>query len=536
MALSSDLISQFVKITKDSSKTKKETTVYGTTVEYNGSIYVKLDGSDLLTPILTTADMKAGERVTVMIKNHTATVTGNISSPSARKADVNNIRDTLDTIDAEGIKNKISEFEILIADKVSTEEFDAEQARIDELRSDNVVIKKQLSANEASISELKAENVSIEEKLTANEASISNLETTKLDVLIADAKYATIADLDATNANLYNLESTYGDFVVLTTSKFDTIDASISDLETNKLSAKDAEIKYANIDFSNIGKAAIEYFYATSGLIEDVVVGDGTITGRLVGVTITGDLIEGNTVVAEKLVIKGEDGLYYKLNTDGMTTETEQTEYNSINGNIILANSITATKINVDDLVAFDATIGGFNITNNALYSGVKDSIDNDTQGIYLDSKGQMSIGDSSNFIKYYKHTDGTYKLDISASSILFKSGTTNLETEMEDVKANTVTNTKVLYALSDSRTIAPTKDWSVIAPEWVNGKYMWQKTVTTFGNGDNKESEPTCISGASGADGEDATVLRIDSSRGTVFKNNHVNTILSVVIYHGSQ
>ena len=118
--------------------------------------------------------------------------------------------------------------------------------------------------------------------------------------------------------------------------------------------ASDAEIKYANINFSNIGKAAIEYFYSTSGLIKNVVVGDQTITGELVGVTIKGDLIEGNTIVADKLVIKGTDGLYYKLNTDGITTEAEQTDYNSLNGSVIRAKSVTAEKIAVSDLVAFD--------------------------------------------------------------------------------------------------------------------------------------------------------------------------------------
>ena len=131
----------------------------------------------------------------------------------------------------------------------------------------------------------------------------------------------------------------------------------------------DLSAKYANIDFSNIGKAAMEYFYSQSGLIENIVVSDGTITGNLIGVTIKGDLLEGNTVVADKLVIKGSDGLYYKLNTDGVKIEAEQTEYNSLNGSIITAKSITATKISVDDLVAFDATIGGFNISNDLLYT-----------------------------------------------------------------------------------------------------------------------------------------------------------------------
>ena len=63
MNLSSDLISQFVKVTNDSKKENNETTVYATVV-YNGKPYVKLDGSDLLTPISTTADVKDGERVT----------------------------------------------------------------------------------------------------------------------------------------------------------------------------------------------------------------------------------------------------------------------------------------------------------------------------------------------------------------------------------------------------------------------------------------------------------------------------------------
>lgn len=55
----------------------------------------------------------------------------------------------------------------------------------------------------------------------------------------------------------------------------------------------------------------------------------------------------------------------------------------------------------------------------------------------------------------------------------------------------------EVLYALSDSNTVAPTNGWSTVAPEWVQGKYMWQKTVVHYTNGDTSQSEATCISGA---------------------------------------
>lgn len=86
MALSVDLISEFVKATNDKTQEKNESIAYGTIVEKDGEKYVMLDGSDLLTPAAMTADALPGERVTVLLKNHKATVTGNISSPSARVA------------------------------------------------------------------------------------------------------------------------------------------------------------------------------------------------------------------------------------------------------------------------------------------------------------------------------------------------------------------------------------------------------------------------------------------------------------------
>lgn len=430
MPLSTDLISQFVKVTKSEPEESKESTAYGTTVEYNGSTYVKLDGSDLLTPIVTTADVKSGERVTVMIKDHTATVTGNISSPAARTGDVKDLG------------NKISEFEIVIADKVSVAQLEAEIARIDSLVADNVVIKERLTASEAEIDTLIADNVVINEKLTAHDASIENLEATKIDAEIVEAKYATIESLEATDAKFNNLESTYATIVSLDAQK-----ARIDDLDAKKLSAEQADLKYANIDFTNIGKAAIENFYATSGIIKDLVIGDQTVTGKLVGVTIVGDLIEGGTVKADKLVVLGSDGLYYKLNTDGVSTTTEQTEYNSLNGSIITANTITADKINVKDLVAFDATIGGFNISDNAIYSGTKAAIDNTTNGIYMDKDGQIAVGNGTSYLKYYKDTDGSYKLIISAESMMFSATGKTVD--------ETISDTQTAMSQQNAETIA---------------------------------------------------------------------------------
>ena len=427
MGLSNDLISQFVKATNDNSKDKSERTVYGTIVDSDGKRYVQLDGSDQLTPILSTSDFSTDDRVIVLIKNHTATVIGNITSPSAKASDLNGIEDN--------VGNKIAEFEIVLAQKVDTEQLNASNARIDTLNSETVLIKKQLLAAEGTIETLTSDNVTVKESLTAASADIETLKVSKLDASSAEVTYAKVSDLEATNATLNNLDATNGQFHNLTTEKFEAMDARIKTLVAGQIDVTELEAKFANIDFSNIGKAAMEYFYSNSGLIEDVAIGDATISGKLIGVTISGDLIEGNTVVADKLVIKGDDGLYYKLNTSGEGISTEQTDYNSLNGRVIKAKSVTAEKISVTDLVAFDATIGGFNITDSAIYSGVKESADNTTRGIYFDKEGQFAVGDSNTFIKYYKDTDDTYKLAISAGSIKMEASESTLEEEMSGIR-----------------------------------------------------------------------------------------------------
>ena len=203
--------------------------------------------------------------------------------------------------------------------------------------------------------------------------------------------------------------------------------------DLNSVEAKNAYLKYATIDFSNISQAAITKLFADSGIIEDLVVSDGRITGELVGVTIKGDLIEAGTLKADRLVVKGSDGRYYALNTDftaipGVTPVEEDT----IHGSVLVEKSIVAEKIAVDDLVAFGATIAGFKMeprdedmgTPAAIYSGAKSSVDADIiDGIYMDENGQMNLGNANSYLKFYKDDDGVYRLSISAESILFGVG-----------------------------------------------------------------------------------------------------------------
>lgn len=503
MDLPRSLIKEFAKSVKTNNKKPPETTAYGTIVKDGNSVYVSLDGSETLTPITTTADVISGERVIVTIKNHTATVTGNLSSPSARTDDVKEV--AADVLRVDHVLSHKVTTEELVAVNATIEHLQAKLAEFDSLSTED------LEAVNADIEKLKAKYADIE-YLSAGDMEAINADIENLRVKIGTFEGLSAEDLEAVNAEIENLEAENAKFVYVSADKLEASYAEIGTLkvkqgefekivadqaEFNKVIANDIEanhayieeieslvvdaetgnFKFANIDFSNIGKAAMEYFYAQSGLIKDVKIGDATIAGELIGVTIKGDLIEGGTVKADKLVILGENGLYYKLNVNGETVETEQTEYNSLDGKHILAKSITASKITVKDLVAFGATIGGFTITDDSLHSDVKESVDNYTVGAYLDSKGQFNFGDANSYLMGYIDEEDNYKIVLKAHDIILRGTNVSIETEIDNVK-------KDVDSLRDEIT----------------------------------------------------TLLHIESSRGLVFKNNGVSTILSVVIYHGNQ
>lgn len=416
MGLSSDLISQFVKITNDTNKSKKETTAYGTAVSYNGGMYVRLDGSDLLTPMTNTVGVKDGDRVTITIKDHAATVNGNITSPSASSSDV------------KALDNKVGNFI-----SVTTEELTAQSAKIVDLTADNVTINEKLTANKGYISELQAENVTINKKLTANEADIKKLISDYAEIDSLVAKKASIDDLYATNASIHNLAGDYGNFKDLISDKFVAYDADIKKLDADKanitdLNAKTAEIdkllakkasiadldatnaridtltasqittdyltaNYANIDLANVNNTWIQNGIIKNGAIGEAAIHEGAITNAKIAdatieaakiKTINADTITAGTLKTNRLIITGEDG-----------TDSIVKAINTANG-VAEANGmkLQAASIDVVDLSAFNAKIAQFILKDNAIYSG-KASITDPTSGIYISTTG-IGVGDGS--------------------------------------------------------------------------------------------------------------------------------------------
>lgn len=140
----------------------------------------------------------------------------------------------------------------------------------------------------------------------------------------------------------------------------------------------------------------------------------------------------------------------------------------------------------MDDLVAFDATIAGFNITDEAIYSGVKESALNTTRGIYLGKDGQLAFGDGNNYLRFYKDSSGRYKLEISAESMNFSSTGASVEDTIKDINDKvdsvvSVEKSEVTYQAGVSGTVKPTGTWLKDMPSVNTGQFLWTRTLITY-------------------------------------------------------
>lgn len=470
MALSKNLISDFVKATTDDKKTAEETTLYGTIVEYNGSKYVRLDGSDMLTPYTATVAAKAGERVRVSVGKHSATVTGNVSSPAARTGDVEELRQKVDIFDA------------VVANKATIKDLEVERARVDDLVADNVVIKNQLTADSAEIKDLKADNVDIKGKLTARDAEIENLKANKIDAEVVSANYATIKNLEATQASVKELSANKADIDL----------ANVNNAWINKGVLKDG----------SIGSAAIH-----EGAVTNAKIADATIEAAKIK-SINADSIVAGTIKTERLIIAGPDGqdsIVKAINIANGVSEAE------VNGQ-----KIQAASIDVVDLSAFQAKIAQFDMSQNAIYSG-KLAINDPTSGVYISTTG-FGLGDGALTSKkespIQMYADGVFKLKGKNSSLEFNPVTDMLDINVSNFRIgskeaatvdNTVKSTLEQFYLSTSPTSLVGGSWSNNQPAWTEGKYIWRRNFVTYGD-DRTEFTPSengvCITGNTGAQG----------------------------------
>ena len=288
------------------------------------------------------------------------------------------------------------------------------------------------------------------------------------------------------------------------TAKIQSLEA--SDIQTDTLAAALAAFTVITCGSASFDQATVQHLVAEAlnlsfGVGDEVFINNLKVAyAQMVSAAI------GN------LCIRASDGNYYTIDVDAdgnvsatpvTVTEDEIASGQTDAGRVILETDITAEDLSTSNLLATYALINRI-----------------DAARIDVD---QLFAREA-------------FIANLRTSEIIAGKSLTIIAGEAAEAKQkadNAVAQVQVLYASGLSSTVAPSSGWSTVAPAHQEGQYVWQKTVTTFNSGKTETSMPTCLSGA---DGEPATTLRIDSSRGTVFKNNAVSTVLSAVIYRGGE
>lgn len=293
MKLSNELVSQFAQLlTEDHSKKKDDDIIYGIVHKNGVHTYVQLDGSDIYTPVVLAASADEGDRVGVMIRNHSAMAGFNISSPSVNSRTFDSYQEAVN-----GQFNRVYATYITAENANLTfatiASLEALQGQFDKLDVKFITID-QAKINFASVKDLEAVN-----------GKVSNLETTTLKAADAELKYATIDSLNAADAKITSLTSTVAN-----------IDkAYISRTETTELLAK-----YAQVDFSNVAHGTIDSALIRDGAITDAKIHD-----------ISASKLTAGTIDASKITVTN-------LNADNITVGT-------INGQRIGNKSIDLSKL-----------------------------------------------------------------------------------------------------------------------------------------------------------------------------------------------
>ena len=334
MALPRELINEFVKMTKDDTPVKTESNTYGTVVKNGGTTYVKLDGADVLTPVITTTNVEDGERVGVMIKNHTAVITGNITSPSARTAEVEGVSGEVSQVKAD-----IANVKILMADKVSTEKLEAQVGRIDELESKT-----------AAIDEIKAQNVEISGKLAATEADVEYLKSNEAFVEHLNAITAKINEVVAGKITTDEFYAALADITVLAAGT-----ATFDKATVKHLVAQAMNLEYGVGEQVFIKNLTVEFAQMVSASVGELCIKASDGNYYLLDVGADGSVTATKTTVSDSEITAGE------TSSGKVILETNIIAANLSTSNLLatyaLVNKIDASRIDVDQFFARDAVI-----------------------------------------------------------------------------------------------------------------------------------------------------------------------------------
>lgn len=269
--------------------------------------------------------------------------------------------------------------------------------------------------------------------LTADNAYIEHLKAT-----IGEFGYITAENADLTYATITSLQAVDGKIDTLSSKAITTENLSAKVADLGYLSADSADLKYANIKLSNIEVADIATLFAEVGLIDRATIVEGHITGFLDSVEVNAANITAGTLVADRILLKGENGLLYSLNNLGeLQSKTVDTldgyilTDRTVNADKIVAKSITASELDVEKVFAdsavikkiFSQDVTATGTITGATLKGANAEIDNGLIGGFNIKEDGISKAYTKSSSEVSKKQD-SYELVISSNGIPSFKGT----------------------------------------------------------------------------------------------------------------
>lgn len=199
----------------------------------------------------------------------------------------------------------------------------------------------------ADVRELVAGNITTDQ-LYADIAVIAAAQITAANIDKANIKWAEIESLTAEIAKIVNAEIGHAE---IDTAQIKNLSAAVATIVKAEIAIAEidwARIKNVEVDTAQIKLGAITSALIAAGAIGTAQIADGSITEAKI-VSLNADVITSGTLSTERLLIKGEGGLFYEINATagGLTAAqlTEEQYKNAISGTALVARSVTADKI-----------------------------------------------------------------------------------------------------------------------------------------------------------------------------------------------
>lgn len=308
MELSRHILKEFADVSRGVEREDKTQYLRGTIKSSGEAKYVRIDGSESLTPISEIVDVKDGDRVLVTIENHEATILGNLTMPPSAYKEQEAIDKAEDAQGTAGNAVEKAETAQTLAQSAGNK---ANAALVDATNASAAANQAKQDAAEAITAAGNASKNSTEAKQLATAAG-QNAETAKKDAAAANS-----AATDA-QQKVSDIQETIGTVQGNITTALDDLAKQAEETEAIKETMR---VEYAKKNELELTEASLEteiskrvgelkdtisekYMSKTDGVsIEGALESQRTQTQGLISSTVSKfELLESDTSEADKLV------------------------------------------------------------------------------------------------------------------------------------------------------------------------------------------------------------------------------------------